>query len=204
MDVDLRERAVQTTDLAAGLQRSAQLVSEGLTAFLEGNPFRGRRVKEATRHLLADLEAWQETALATWPDDEASLQQRLALSRHSEALAKTAQQLAGLAESRPATQVQAGLRDAARHLAEPLEDLLSSLADPAAPTRGLDALDAVRKRKPAFSAWCAQLGRDNPRLFSSCLLAVAAGQRIEEAAGEATQAARAAAELQGQTLPMLA
>lgn len=178
-----------TSALDGSLAQAAKLVRTGLTAFLEGNPFRGRRVQESCRQLLADIDTWQDRTLERWPNDqdEAVLQDELRLSYHVEAMARAAQQLAALAETRPATRIQDGLRHAVRNLAEPLEALLAYLADPLALPPG-DALAEMRARRPQFMAWCADLGRNNPRMFSSCLLAVAAGQRVEEAA-EAAQAA---------------
>lgn len=187
-----------TSALDGPLAQAAKLVRSGLTAFLEGNPFRGRRVQASCRQLLADLDAWQDRTLERWPDErgEADLQGELRLSYHVETMARAAQQLAALAESRPATRVQDGLRDAVRNLAEPLEGLLAYLADPLALAPG-DALADLQARRPQFTAWCADLGRSNPRMFSSCLLAVAAGQRVEEAA----EAAQAAIGLRGTPVP---
>jgi hypothetical protein len=175
-------------DVEASVGRAAGLVRVGLTSFLEGNPFRGRRVQEDARQLQADVDLWQDDALTAWPEDEADFERRLALSHQVEALARSAQQLAALAESRPSTQVQAGLRDAVRDLAQPLEPVLDLLGDPLAPHAG-DALAGIRAKKAAFLEHCTTLGRKDPRLFSSCLLAVAAGQRIEEAAEAAMAAA---------------
>ena len=173
----------------SALRHAASLVSDGLTAFLEGNAFRARRVQEAARGVQGDLDSWQERALSTWPDDEAGFEAQLLLAREVEALARAAEQLAGLATSRPAPLAQAGLRDATRRLAGPLEDILRTLADPSIPMTQGDVLGAMRQRRLEFTAWCAHLGRDNPRLFVTSLVAVAAGQRIQEAAEAATAAA---------------
>lgn len=189
MDGQDGRRSPHTTDVGAGLQRAAGLARSGLVAFLEGNPFRGRRVQEGSRELLSDMDAWQERALASWTGDEGEFERELALARHVDALARTAQQLAALAESRPSSRVQVELRDAVRRLSEPLDAHLASLEGSASPLGPTEALGAVLERKAEFVAWCARLGRDNPRMFSSCLLAVAAGQRIEEAAEAVTEAA---------------
>lgn len=189
MDAQLTVRAPHVTDVEAALAQAADLVKSGLAAFLEGNPFRGRRVQEAGRRLLLDLDAWQERTLSTWPEDEADFERRHALANHAETLVRAAQQLGGLAESRPSTQMQADLRERARTLAGPLEDVLVCLSAPGVSRPATDALGAVQQGKKEFMAWCMTLGRANPRLFSSCLLAVAAAQRIEEAAEAATAAA---------------
>lgn len=190
MDARLDLQAPQATPVEAVLSQAAGLVKDGLAAFLEGNPFRGRRVQEAGRQLLSDLDAWQEGALAAWPDDASDFERQHTIAMHAEAMVRAAQQLGGLAESRPSTQVQGELREQAARLAGPLDEVLASLAAPGARPPETDALEAVRKRKQDFLAWCASLSRSNPRLFSSCLLAVAAGQRIEEAAEAATAAAK--------------
>ena len=186
MDVQLGER--RRFSASEALRVSAGLVRTGLTAFMEGNPFRGRRVQEAGRQLLADIDAWQEDALLSFQEDTAALERDLALSHQVEALARAAQQLAALAESRPATQTQPELRAAVGRLGEPLLAALAQLEDERLRADSHEALDEVRRRKPAFLAECARMARDDRRLFSSCLLAVAASQRIEEAAEAAAAA----------------
>lgn len=172
-------------DLAEALARAADLVLGGITAFLEGNPFRGRRVQEEARALARALGAWPGHAV--WADGPG---RQAVLASHAADMADAAQQLAGLAESRPSSRVPRELRDAVREVAQPLEALLTEITHGGGgdPT---EALEAVRARRRRFLAAASPEARGAARHhpFASRLLAVAAVHRLQEAAEAAAAAA---------------
>jgi hypothetical protein len=186
VDANLRSNPVLVRD---ALAEAARLVGAGVTAFLDGDAFRGRRVQQACRDLNASLEQWHDDAVAAWPRDRDTFVNERALSAQVEVLTKAAQQLGGLAESRWATTARDQLREHAIQMAASLQELLAPLADPTQPPASANALTNLRSQRRAFMAWAGGLGQENPRLQSSCLLAVAAAQRIDEAAEAAVAAA---------------
>lgn len=177
----------------AQVRAAAALVRASAQAFAEANPYRARAVRADARRLLGQVAQTEEALLTGLAGATATLEPTtdaigLVLATRIEGLARTADQLAALAESRTSPRFRDPLTPAFERQAQATGLVLDALA--AGDLAGLgDALDDVRRCRQTLIESCLA-ATANPRLFSQNLLAASAAMRLEEAAEHAADLAR--------------
>jgi hypothetical protein len=170
------------------LARACSLLAEAQGAFLAGDQAQARRTRTDADGLIAAIAAGEDRALAQggrngsegWPD--------LACA---DSLAQAALHVAILAEGRPPSRVPGAPGRALEDLTRPLGGLLHGLQRPDGDAaHAPQHLAAVQAARNELVRACMQVASSVPRSFASCLVALAAGRHLEDAAEAACVAAQ--------------